>query len=82
MDSEGIPSWIQSEERRVLKAADIRPKPNVVVAKDGSGNFRTISAALAAIPPNFRGRYVIYVKEGVYDEVVTITDKMKDIHIW
>jgi pectinesterase inhibitor-like protein len=61
MDSEGIPSWIQSEERRVLKAADIRPKPNVVVAKDGSGNFRTISAALAAIPPNFRGRY-IYIR--------------------
>jgi len=27
-------------------------------------------------------RYVIYVKEGVYDEVVTITDKMKDITMY
>ncbi|GAU16789.1 hypothetical protein TSUD_200320 [Trifolium subterraneum] len=31
-----IPSWIHADERRVLKAADIRPTPNVTVAKDGS----------------------------------------------
>lgn len=57
LDSEGLPSWIHPEERRVLKASDIRPKPNVTVAKDGSGDFKTISEALAAIPAIYPGRY-------------------------
>lgn len=57
LDSEGLPSWIHPEERRVLKASDIRPTPNVTVAKDGSGDFKTISEALAAIPAIYPGRY-------------------------
>ncbi|XP_045813261.1 putative pectinesterase/pectinesterase inhibitor 45 [Trifolium pratense] len=81
LDSEGIPEWIHAEERRVLKAADIRPTPNVTVAKDG-GDFKTISEALAAIPATYTGRYVIFVKEGVYDEQVTITKKMQNVTMY
>ncbi|XP_058729881.1 putative pectinesterase/pectinesterase inhibitor 45 [Vicia villosa] len=82
LDSEGLPSWIHPEERRVLKASDIRPTPNVTVAKDGSGDFKTISEALAAIPAIYPGRYVVYVKEGVYDETVTVTKKMQNVTMY
>ncbi|KAL1219450.1 Pectinesterase 1 [Cardamine amara subsp. amara] len=38
--------------------------PNVTVAKDGTGNYRTISEAVASIPENSRSRFIIHVKEG------------------
>ncbi|KAJ1437083.1 Pectinesterase, catalytic [Sesbania bispinosa] len=59
-----------------------KPTPNVTVAKDGSGNFKTISEALAAIPQNYERRYVVYVKEGVYDETVTVTKIMVNLTMY
>jgi len=47
--------------------------PNVVVSKGGDGNFTTLTDAVRAIPSPTKGRYVIYVKRGVYEENVTIT---------
>ncbi|KAG4929508.1 hypothetical protein AAZX31_17G043500 [Glycine max] len=80
--ADGLPSWMNHEDRRVLKAMDNKPAPNVTVAKDGSGDFKTISECLNAVPQNFEGRYVIFVKEGVYDETVTITKKMQNITMY
>ncbi|KAL2338833.1 hypothetical protein Fmac_013279 [Flemingia macrophylla] len=80
--TDGLPSWINHEDRRVLKAVDNKPAPNVTVAKDGSGQFKTISEALKGAPQDFSGRYVIYVKEGVYDEQVTVTKKMQNLTIY
>ncbi|KAL2327551.1 hypothetical protein Fmac_020978 [Flemingia macrophylla] len=68
-----VPAWSGPPE---FKASDQKLVPNVTVAQDGSGNFKTISEALAAIPPTYEGRYVVYVKTGVYDETVTVTKKM------
>ncbi|KAL1326173.1 putative pectinesterase/pectinesterase inhibitor 45 [Arachis ipaensis] len=76
------PSWVNSEDRRILKAADDKPTPNVTVAKDGSGNFKTVSEALAAIPEKYDGRYVVYVKEGIYEETVTVTKKMENMTMY
>ncbi|XP_058727705.1 putative pectinesterase/pectinesterase inhibitor 45 [Vicia villosa] len=59
-----------------------KPTPNVTVAQDGSGDFKTISEALAAIPLPYEGRYVVYVKEGVYDELVTVTKKMANLTMY
>lgn len=56
LDSDGFPSWVHVDDRRLLKAADNRPKPNVTVAKDGSGDFKTISEALNKIPATYKGR--------------------------
>ncbi|CAL0316516.1 unnamed protein product [Lupinus luteus] len=44
----------------------------VVVAKDGSGQFRTVKEAIDAYPKDLQGRYVINVKAGVYDEYITV----------
>ena len=54
-------------------AAGARPPPNAVVAKDGSGQYRTIMDAVRAHPgKNLQGRWVIYVKAGVYTEDVLL----------
>ncbi|GFS38474.1 plant invertase/pectin methylesterase inhibitor superfamily [Actinidia rufa] len=81
-DKDGLPSWMTHEDRRMLKGKSQKFIPNVIVAKDGSGTFKTISDALAAIPPKYAGRYIIYVKEGVYEEYVTVTKKMVNVTMY
>ncbi|XP_027350403.1 pectinesterase-like [Abrus precatorius] len=77
-DEEGYPTWFPAADRKLLaqlqgKGWRSRVKPNVVVAKDGSGQFKTIAEAIASYPKGFSGpRYVIYVKAGVYDEYITV----------
>ncbi|XP_047334163.1 pectinesterase [Impatiens glandulifera] len=82
LDDEGLPEWMSTEERRVLRSKDVKQTPNVTVAKDGSGQFNTISDALAAIPDEYQGRYVIYVKEGIYEEYPIVTKKMVNVTIY
>ncbi|KAL4180192.1 hypothetical protein AMTRI_Chr13g90890 [Amborella trichopoda] len=55
------------------------PAANVVVAKDGSGDFQTISEALKAVAKVPKERRVIRVKEGVYEETVSVTPDMRDL---
>ena len=42
------------------------------MAKDGSGKFKTIQDAVNSMPKDHPGRYVIYVKAGVYEEMVMV----------
>ncbi|KAL1565975.1 pectinesterase [Salvia divinorum] len=58
---------------RKLQQAPI-PRADVVVAQDGSGDYTTVGAAVAAAAGrrSGSGRYVIYVKAGTYAEYVTI----------
>ncbi|PIN01092.1 Pectinesterase [Handroanthus impetiginosus] len=79
LDREGFPTWMSHENRRMLKADASKYTPNVTVAKDGSGNFRTISAALSALPKTYTGRYVIYVKAGIYKENVVVNKTMVNV---
>ncbi|XP_034914137.1 putative pectinesterase/pectinesterase inhibitor 45 [Populus alba] len=83
LDRDGLPGWTSHDDRRILKGANQdKPKPHVTVAKDGSGDFKTISEALAAMPAKYEGRYVIFVKQGIYDETVTVTKKMVNITMY
>lgn len=50
------PAW--ATQVLELQGSAEKPKPNVVVAKDGSGDFKTISEALAAVPATYEGRCV------------------------
>lgn len=59
LGEDGIPEWVPESERRVLKGGGFKGEvaPNVVVAKDGSGKFKTINEALNAMPKKYDGRY-------------------------
>ncbi|KAI9122970.1 hypothetical protein K1719_005859 [Acacia pycnantha] len=81
-DDKGLPEWMKDEDRRMLKAADDKPTPNVTVASDGSGDFKTFSEALKAIPQKYDGRYVVYVKAGTYDETVVIESRMVNLTLY
>lgn len=67
LDEDGIPTWVSEEDRRILIGkvkGDL--KPNVVVAKDGSGAFTTINAAINAIPKDHEGRYEFKINYSVH----------------
>ncbi|XP_075484757.1 putative pectinesterase/pectinesterase inhibitor 17 [Primulina tabacum] len=72
----GFPTWVSRGDRRLLQVGSVRP--NVMVAQDGSGNYRTIKAAIdAAGRRSGSGRFVIHVKRGVYRE--NLDTKLKNI---
>nr|GMD33158.1 probable pectinesterase/pectinesterase inhibitor 36 [Ipomoea batatas] len=57
-------------------------KANIVVAQDGSGNYKTINEAVSALSTMGNGgerRVVVYVKAGVYNERVEIERGMKNV---
>ncbi|PKA57847.1 Pectinesterase 2 [Apostasia shenzhenica] len=79
--SDGFPSWVSTVDRKLLQSSSVNA--DIVVAKDGSGNYETISQALAAAAKLRKGssRFVIRVKAGVYRENVEVTKTMKNLMI-
>ncbi|KAL0367763.1 UNVERIFIED_CONTAM: putative pectinesterase/pectinesterase inhibitor 21 [Sesamum radiatum] len=71
------PLFLSNNQRRLLAASPLQP--NAVVALDGSGQFNTISAAIASVPKKNNQTFVIYVKAGLYKEYVQIPKKMNKI---
>ncbi|KAG6508002.1 pectinesterase 3-like [Zingiber officinale] len=57
--------------RRALQEKG-KPKPNVTVAADGSGQVRTIKEAVDLAPRRSEEAFVIYIKAGVYKEQVVV----------
>ena len=47
-------------------------KPDITVAADGSGDFKTIQQAVASIPPDNRERKNVLIKNGVYKEKIRV----------
>ncbi|KAM7265220.1 hypothetical protein ACFE04_002903 [Oxalis oulophora] len=79
-----FPSWVTNRDRKLLEGlpGDLQVKPNVVVAQDGSGNYKTVKAAVDAAPVNSNVRYVIYVKKGTYKETFEIAKNKKNIMLY
>ncbi|KAF3433134.1 hypothetical protein FNV43_RR24236 [Rhamnella rubrinervis] len=75
---DGFPGWVSPGDRKLLQLTSL--KPDVVVAQDGSGNFRTIKAALdAAAKRSGSGRFIIHAKSGTYEENLDIDKNLKNI---
>ncbi|KAF5192538.1 Pectinesterase/pectinesterase inhibitor [Thalictrum thalictroides] len=74
-----LPRWVSAEERRLLAASPATTTPNVIVAQDGSGKYKTISEALQDVPKKNNQTFIIYVKEGIYNEEVTIQRGMTHV---
>lgn len=69
-DQKGFPTWVSGKDRRLLRTV----RANLVVAKDGSGQFKTVQAAIdvAGRRKVMSGRFVIYVKRGIYQENINV----------
>ncbi|CAH9073956.1 unnamed protein product [Cuscuta epithymum] len=73
------PTFLDAASRRLLAAGPKSIKHDIVVAKDGSGKFKTINDALKSIPPKNNRTVVIFIKAGVYKEYVLVPRKMNKI---
>lgn len=54
---------------------------NIIVAKDGSGDFKTIHEAINVVTDNQTETTIIHVKNGIYNEVVIIPLHKNNIQI-
>ncbi|KAF0888092.1 hypothetical protein E2562_010800 [Oryza meyeriana var. granulata] len=75
----GFPRWVKPGDRRLLQAPASGITPDAVVAKDGSGGYTTVSAAVAAAPSNSKKRYVIHIKAGAYMENVEVGKSKRNL---
>ena len=65
----------------MTRTAPAAKKFDMVVAADGTGDYTTVRAAIAAAPENRTEPYLIFVKNGVYEELVTIPSTKPYIHL-
>nr|XP_043608646.1 pectinesterase [Erigeron canadensis] len=73
-------AWWARGERRLLLDVDPKTlKPNAVVAKDGSGKFKTIKEAVQTVPKKNVQPFVILIKQGIYKEYVEIPRRVNNI---
>ncbi|KAI3845486.1 hypothetical protein MKX03_023421 [Papaver bracteatum] len=75
--TDGFPEWLSEGDRRLLQSTTVTV--NATVAADGSGDFSTVSAAVAAAPPKSTRRYIIRIKAGVYREHVEVPKKKTNL---
>lgn len=76
LSSDGFPEWLSVGDRKLLQSSGGAIKADITVAQDGSGNYETIAEAVAAAKgKSGSGRFVIYVKRGIYKENVQVTMK-------
>ncbi len=56
----------------LLAAAIASGRAEVVVAADGSGQFKTVQEAVDAAPAGLHSPYIIHIKRGVYKEHIVV----------
>ncbi|CAM8925393.1 unnamed protein product [Rhodiola kirilowii] len=76
------PVWFDQGRRQLLSTTPLFLKPNVVIAKDGSGDYKTLSEAVPHIPKKSNTTYAIYVKEGVYTEQVVFNSSHTNVFLY
>ncbi|KAG9152229.1 hypothetical protein Leryth_027326 [Lithospermum erythrorhizon] len=77
----GYPSWITGKDRKLLETTTASVKANVIVSTDGSGQFKSVQAAINfAVSKRAKNqRVVIYIKKGIYNENIAITNTMDKV---
>ncbi|KAL3508120.1 hypothetical protein ACH5RR_033502 [Cinchona calisaya] len=73
------PEFVDSKARKLMAANPSTLRPNAVVALDGSGQFRSIMAAVKTIPPKNNQPFVIFIKAGVYKEYVELPKHVNNV---
>ena len=54
---------------------------DLVVAADGSGDFKTVQAAVDAVPDNSAARTTILIRKGTYAELVVVRREKKNLTV-
>lgn len=62
-----------------LFAQKNKPIYDIIVAKDGSGNFTKVQDAFDAVPDNSSKRTIIYLKAGVYKEKLKLISTKQNV---
>ncbi|XP_060962970.1 pectinesterase-like [Cannabis sativa] len=75
----GFPTWVSSQDQTLLVAPVNESKIDLIVAKDGTGNFTTVAEAVAVAPNSSDTRFVIYIKAGAYLENVEVVKKKTNL---
>ncbi len=66
----------------LLIVAQVTAQKKLVVAQDGSGDFLTVQQAFDVIPSGNIEPYVVFVKKGVYKEVVVLDARKNNITLF
>ncbi|KAJ4892500.1 Pectinesterase 5 [Raphanus sativus] len=91
LDDLGVPTWVSGADRKLMANAGRgrrggggapRIRATYVVAKDGSGQFKSIQQAVNACPDKNAGRCIIHIKAGIYREQVIIPKKKNNIFMF
>ncbi|XP_031114351.1 pectinesterase 2-like [Ipomoea triloba] len=76
---DSFPEWVTQGARQLLQSSTDPSKANIIVAKDGSGHFKTLREGVnASHAGNHSNKFIIYIKEGVYDETVKMSGERFD----
>ncbi|EPS69059.1 hypothetical protein M569_05708 [Genlisea aurea] len=79
---EFLPEWVDAGKRKLLAATPQVVTPDLIVAKDGTGNYPTINEALKNIPKSGKNKtIVLYIREGVYEEKLQFNSSMKNLFV-
>ncbi|KAL4560115.1 hypothetical protein LXL04_032264 [Taraxacum kok-saghyz] len=70
LKEEKWPEWLSRRDRKLFGLWGV--KPNVIVSKDGKGNYTTVAEAVKAAPEKSKKRFLIKIAKGVYEENVEI----------
>lgn len=62
----------KSDHPSSLHDVQAHTRKEIVVAKDGSGNYTTVQAAILAVPDSATDTTYIYIKNGIYREKIVI----------
>ncbi|KAK4804843.1 hypothetical protein SAY86_004660 [Trapa natans] len=76
LEEDEFPTWMNLERRNLL-GEDV--KPNIVVAQDGSGDYKTVSEAAKALPIKSMTPFVVKIKAGIYKDKVVIPKTVGNI---
>ena len=68
----GYPQWEEVGICHLLELSVNDSKYDIVVAKDGCGNYLTVQAAVDSAPFKSNTSYRIKIEEGVYDALVNV----------
>lgn len=53
-------------------AKECSVNPDIIVAKDGTGDFNSLQAAIDSVPKNNKERKIIFIKNGTYKEHILV----------